>query len=382
MSGWLKATLMVIGAVCVLLVAGASPVLGAPAVLRGGLMQLLGLLAGLLALWGGWRLAAGLRVQFVFGLVCTFFAVSGLIAAWMYGCQTVENAMLGGAMWFGAFATACTAVVGLLFAAIFGYFVRGVMRRRLWLAAAHWSCFFIVLGAFWDYCSERTATVQVTAGSGDKVTEVKTTTGEVLPLEFALQVEDFSVSYYDGAAAPADARHNRLIVKDGERYLPFIWMNGRWVSLPEGHLKQEGEELVLGKRRYAPASFVQPEGVAYPYLLISEPLPAGVQGGGAVKEYRVACTVYTDHRGRPETRHEVLKVNEPIACKDWHIYLLSYHYNHAENTVSVVLQARNAPGRWFALVGMVGLMLSTACWCWWRREESADVMERKELVEA
>lgn len=381
MSGWLKATLMTIGAACVLLVAGASPVLGAPAVLRGGLMQLLGIMAGLLALWGGWRLAAGLRVQFVFGLVCTFFTVSGLIAAWMYGCQTVENAMLGGAMWFGAFATACTAVVGLLFAAIFGYFVRGVMRQRLWLAAAHWGCFFIVLGAFWDYCSERTAIVEIVAGSGEKLTEVKTATGEVLPLEFALQVNDFAVTYYDEPAAPTVEQHHRLIVREGERFLPFIWMNGRWVSLPEGHLKHEGDELVLGTRRYPVSALEKHENSAYPYLLISEPLPAGVQGQGAVKEYRAACTVYTDHRGRPETRHEQLRVNEPIACKDWHIYLLSYHYNHANNTVSVVLQARNAPGRWFALVGMVCVMLSTACWCWWRRESPATATDGKENAE-
>lgn len=223
--------------------------------------------------------------------------------------------------------------------------------------------------------------VQVIAGSGDKVTEVKTDAGEVLPLEFALQVGEFSVSYYDAPATSVEAYHHRLIVKDGERYLPFIWMNGRWVSLPEGHLKQDGDELVLGKGRYPVSALVQPENSAYPYLLIREPLPPGVQGSGVVKEYRVACTVFTDHRGRPETRHEVLRVNEPIACKDWHIYLLSYHYNHADNTVAVVLQARNAPGRWFALVGMVGLMLSTACWCWWRRETPAAVTEGKENAE-
>lgn len=371
MSGWLKATLMLLGAVCVLLVAGAFPVLGAPAVFRGGLMQLLGLAVGAVALWGGWRIASGLRVQFVFGLVCCFFAVSGVIAAWMYGCKAVEHALLGGVMWFGALGMACTAVVGVLFAVIFGYFVRGVMRRTLWLAAAHWSAAFIVFGAFADYCLEKTAIVYAGVGSDSKITQVTTATGESLPLEFALQVDDFAVSHYDASAEASPQMHHRMILRQDDTYAVCIWRQNMWAVLPEHHWELQGDSLVMGGQRFSVADMLPNDKFEFPCKLISEPVPQGVNVQGSVKEYRAGCRVFTEHRGRPETRHEVLRVNEPIACKDWHVYLLSYDYNPITNRVSVILQARKAPGRWFVMVGMVGLMLSTACWCWWRRETLA-----------
>ena len=35
----------------------------------------------------------------------------------------------------------------------------------------------------------------------------------------------------------------------------------------------------------------------------------------------------------------------------------------------VLMQARRAPGRFTALCGMVGIIICTAVWCWWRKEE-------------
>ena len=78
MTALLKGGIMALGAACVLLLAGAFPLMGAPEVYRSGAMLLLGGLTVLLSLWGGWRLAAGARGRLVFGLVCLFFTIAGL----------------------------------------------------------------------------------------------------------------------------------------------------------------------------------------------------------------------------------------------------------------------------------------------------------------
>ena len=41
------------------------------------------------------------------------------------------------------------------------------------------------------------------------------------------------------------------------------------------------------------------------------------------------------------------------------------------DTTEVLMQARREPGRFAALCGMVGIMICTAVWCWWRKEERA-----------
>ena len=77
---FLVLTLMVLGAAGLLLLAGGFPLVGEPAVYRSGLMLGLGIAAALLALWGGWRLAAGQRARYVCGLVSSFFTCSVLWA--------------------------------------------------------------------------------------------------------------------------------------------------------------------------------------------------------------------------------------------------------------------------------------------------------------
>lgn len=365
-----------------LLLAGAFPVWGAPAVFRSGLMILLGILVGLLALWGGWRVAAGKRAQFIFGLVSTYFTVSGLITAWMYGLKAVEHAMLGGAMWFGALAMLCTMVVGLLFAVIFGYFVLRLMSPRLWLAGAHWCCTFILLGSMVDFCVEQNVRFYATAGAPQPVDAVYTADGERLPLGFSFSVHDFEVTYYtDAAAAGVAEKYYLLVTEKGGAYTAHVRMADRWVPLPADSLVKEGEVLRLGERTIPCNAVQEHPQFTCPVHLISELKPAWVAVSGQVKEYKADCTVYTDHRGRPETRREQLRVNSPLVCKDWRIYLLSYHYNRITNQVTLLLQARRAPGRWYALVGMVGLIICTACWCWWKRPrtsvESADVSNQE-----
>ena len=95
MSKSLKATLMVIGAACVLLFAGGFPRLGAPEVYRGGAMLLLGVIGAVLSLWGAARLATGSLLRFLFGMLLAFFALAGVAVFLRYGAAALE---LGGNM--------------------------------------------------------------------------------------------------------------------------------------------------------------------------------------------------------------------------------------------------------------------------------------------
>ncbi|MBQ1960945.1 MAG: hypothetical protein II349_05425, partial [Akkermansia sp.] len=83
-------TLMLIGAACVLLLAGGFPLMGAPAVYHSGAMWLLGLLAALVSAVAGWRIAAGERLRLLGGLISVFFACSGLAVVWQFGNQAIE----------------------------------------------------------------------------------------------------------------------------------------------------------------------------------------------------------------------------------------------------------------------------------------------------
>ena len=142
---------MALGAACVLLLAGAFPLLGAPEVYRSGAVLLLGALSVLLCFWGGWRLAAGARGQLVCGLVFLFFTVAGLNMLFLYGAKALEYAAIGGAMWAGFVGMGCVALTGVVFMAVFGFLCCRVMNKRiLWLAGAHWAVALLGIGAFVD----------------------------------------------------------------------------------------------------------------------------------------------------------------------------------------------------------------------------------------
>ena len=94
--------------------------------------------------------------------------------------------------------------------------------------------------------------------------------------------------------------------------------------------------------------------------------PAEVKEAYVAQGYAVVA--FTDHRGRPETHKAELRVNSPFACKDWRFSLSSYREQNGQ--VEVLMQARRAPGRFASLCGMVGIIICTAAWCWWRKEDA------------
>ena len=354
MSSGLKATLMVLGAACVLLLAGGFPLMGAPTVYRGGAMLLLGLVGTLLSLWGAWCLAAGQRVRLVFGLLCVFFASVGVLMIWNYTALGIKFAASGGAMWMGALAMFCTALSGAVFLVVFGYLTLRVMTRRLWLAGVHVALALLAIGSYVDFMYELRVPLVVAANGSQRVDAVVTASGERIPLGFSFQVDAFEVKYYDT-----------------QTYTLYTMEQGRPMRPVE--VRREEERLVAGEESWPVSALRTAPGMKDPYLLIpGNPPRVLVQNPPAVREYCADCVVHTDHRGRPETRREQLRVNEPISCKGWIISLESY--DTAGGVTHVQLRARRAPGRIMALSGMVGVILCSAFWCWSRkadREESA-----------
>lgn len=343
---------MALGAACVLLLAGAFPLMGAPEVYRSGAVLLLGGIAVLLCLWGGWNMVPGRRVQLVVGLVFLFFTITGLNMLFQYGTRALEYAGIGGPMWAGAVGMGCVALTGVVFMAVFGYLCCRVMNARvLWLAGTHWAVALLGIGAFADALWEVRVPVTLPADARTELTELYLDDGRHFPLGFRLRVDDFVVQHYDDAT-----------------YTMYSFENGRPGAAQA--VERRGDTLYLGAESWPAAALKEAPGMPHPFLMLSgQPARVLVQNPGTVRDYCAHLVAFTDHRGRPETHKAELRVNSPFACKDWRFSLSSYRQEGGRT--EVLMQARRAPGRFAALCGMVGIMICTAVWCWWRKEEQA-----------
>ena len=343
---------MALGAACVLLLAGAFPLLGAPEVYRSGAVLLLGALAVLLCLWGGWRLVPGRRVQLIAGLVFLFFTVTGLCMLLEYGAKALEYAGIGGPMWAGFVGMGCVALTGVVFMAVFGFLCYRVMNARvLWLAGAHWAVALLGVGAFADAFWEIRVPVTMPADARTELTELILDDGRCIPLGFRLRVDDFEVKHYDDAT-----------------YTIYSFENGRpGTALP---VERRGDTLHLGQESWPVSALKSAPGMPHPFTMLpGKPARVLVQKPGTVRDYCARVVAFTDHRGRPETHKAELRVNTPFSCKDWRFSLSSYRQEGGQT--EVLLQARRAPGRFAAICGMLGIIICTAVWCWWRKEERA-----------
>ncbi len=321
----------------------------AEGVYRGGAMLLLGLLCTVLSFCGAWRIAAGQRLRLVFGIVFLFFAVIGLVMVWSYGKQGLIFAEQGGPMWMGAIAMFCTALSGLVFFTVFGYLTKRVMNRRLWLGGIHVALTVLAIGLYVDYKYEVRAVLLLPADGSVSADKVHLTQDTKEPLGFSLKVEAFSVSYYDNV-----------------NYTLYAMEQGRPVRPVQ--LAVQGNKLVAGDEHWDKNLLQTAPGILYPFYTVpGNPPRIIVQNPPVVKDYCAHCLVNTDYRGRAEQRREQLRVNAPLSCKGWLISLVGYESHHGRTLVR--LQARRAPGRIAALSGMVGVIICTACWCWWKEEE-------------
>ncbi len=351
MRALLKFTLMLLGAGCTLLFAGGFPLFGAPALYHGGAMLLLGLLVAVASLWGGLRLAKGQVARLVFGLFCSFMAGIGLVTVLRYGGKALDYAAIGGVMWFGAIGMSCIGLVGVIFTSVFGFFAKKLMQPRLWLAGAHVAGFFVLAGAYVDFVCELRSMERLRADGVQELTFSSASASMNLP--FRLRVDDFAIEYY----------------KDNKTYslMRFDHASARWQRL--GGMEQQGQELVFGEERWPLSQLKSAPGMPRPFLVAGGQRVI-LQDAPAVKEYRAKCHVMTKHRGRDEARDEILRVNAPIEVKGWQVTLMS-HERAADGTPVVVLQLRRAPGRFWTLAGMCGLILCIACWCWSSKERNS-----------
>lgn len=339
MTQGLKATLMVIGAAGVLLFAGACPRLGAEAVYRSGAMLAVGTLAGLLALYGSWKLAAGYRANLIVGAVSLFFLSAGLGIIYNYSAKAWE--FLTGGQWVGAVGMLCFALMGLIFMLVFGYLAYKSLRGRIWAATAHLAFFFIMLGGMIDFFCEERGVLQMTAG-GPAVREVTTEGRSTLPLDFELQLLSTDIQ------------------RTGEpTYTLYTYQNNRWVApVP---LAVEGNTLRLGEETW---NRELPGGQAH-LLLPGSPMRLIVRTPAPVSFYDAECRLTQSYRGTPTTETRHIRVNTPLECKGWQISLLDMQETPAGG--AAVMQARRAPGRGIVLAGLVGLIISTCGMCWQRK---------------
>lgn len=340
----LKSALAVLAALCVLLLAGAFPLMGAEDVYRGGAMILAGTAAMLLSLLGGYQLAAGARARLVGGLICLFFTGAGVAILWQFSAMGIRLAQTGGPLWAGAVAMFSTALLGGVFTGIFGYLCHKCFHtQRLWLAAAHICLALLVAGAFTDYFCEKRTLVSLPVDGKTALSSVSID-GTDIPLDFSLTLTRFDVSYYDTHT------YALYTMKDGKPAAPQ-------------ELMQEGDMLRLGAETWPLSSLKTAPGMPHPFLMIPGEEPRVIlQNPPTVRDYAAACTLHTTHRNRPEVRKETLRVNEPVECKGWRLYLTDY--NESSQGTRVSLQVRRAPGRVPALAGIIGVVICMGAWCW------------------
>ncbi len=359
----LKASLMALAAGCVLLFGGAFPLMGAPAIYRGGAMLLLAVALAALSLWGMARLCRGNGFRFALGALFSFLALIGLTMVGEYGAKAFEFAATGGPMWFAAVGTACTAGAGLIFIGVFGYLAYRLMRRQLWLAGAHLAAALVLIGGLIDYSCETRLMQQLPADGKTVLSHIRLD-AETRELPFRLRVDTFDIHRYDGQESYALYSYDRAA--------------GKWQR--QGDVARDGDSLVRGDERWPLAGLTTAPGMPTPYLLAGQGRVI-LKQEAPVREYRADCRVTTWHKGREETRNELLRVNEPIIAKGWQITLMSHSLDSAGRPV-LHLQLRDAPGRFWALCGMVGIMLCTACWSYLPDRKAKPADEGKEAAHA
>ncbi|MDO4817883.1 MAG: cytochrome c biogenesis protein ResB [Akkermansia sp.] len=340
-----RITLMALGAGLVLLLGGGCPALGAPEVYRGGAMLALAGLVAALGLWGAYALGRGKMARLVLGMLFLYMAVVGLVVLRTYGLKGIEYCIQGGPMIFGAVGQFCYALVGVIFTAVFGYLVSRIMNRRLWLAGLHLCVAAVVCGAFIDYACEVKERVTVPANGTATIAGAQ---GE--PLDFSLRVLDFQELFYDDAPT-----YSMYTMEAGGA--------GEAVPVP-----CEDGVLLAGDARVPVAELRSAPDMPRPFkVLAGDPPRVVLQNPPAVREYSSNCEITTTHRGREEKYTAALRVNAPLSCKGWQIYLEGHGIQGGQPAVTLLL--RRAPGRITVLTGMAGIIICTACWCWWKKED-------------
>ncbi|MGN0865043.1 MAG: hypothetical protein ACI4P8_02730 [Akkermansia sp.] len=120
------------------------------------------------------------------GLLCLFFAVSGVLIAAQFGAEAWGYARVGGVMFWAAFAMGCTATVGLIFTLVFGYLSTRLFARSHWGAAAVLALALVVVAWGWNRLGSCDLPLVLPIDGCTEVHEmVGSEVGELIPLGFS-----------------------------------------------------------------------------------------------------------------------------------------------------------------------------------------------------
>ncbi len=342
MTRYFKLAQMLIGGAALLLFAGGFPRFGVPEVYHSGAMLLLGVLGAVFVCIATYRIVSDRLLLF---FKVTALALLSVASAWL-ACSGGVSLCDGADMSWGELSfAAARAVLGLLATLYFTYVCWRMLDKRISLAWAHLAMLPLAFGAYLDYAFELNGAVPVVVDHAEATDTLRLTDERRVPFGFSLSLKNFELSHYDGT------RYD-MYEQDGQEWKVLGEMELRDEQLYFEHASWAVNELQHDERM-GDRAFLFIEGK--PMRLIYEAEPT-------VKQYKVDYILENKLQG--ETLRGVLRINEPIEYQGWQFSLMSYRELASADQVLVQLEARHAPGRFWARGGMVALIISIATWCW------------------
>ncbi|MGN0869309.1 MAG: hypothetical protein ACI4O9_07275 [Akkermansia sp.] len=120
------------------------------------------------------------------GLLCLFFAVSGVLIAAQFGAEAWGFARVGGVMLWAALAMGCTAAVGVIFTLVFGYLSTRIFSRAQWCAAGVVALALAAAAWGWNRLGSLDLPIVLPIDGCTEVHElVGSEVGELIPLGFS-----------------------------------------------------------------------------------------------------------------------------------------------------------------------------------------------------
>lgn len=333
MSDLLKATLVLLGVLIVLLIAGGFPPAGVPGVYKGGAMIMTGMFTWALCLWGAWRLIQGQYAKWLISMLCAFFAVVGIIGLYRFGAEVFHLAGMGGAMWFGVVGMGCMTLIGALFGIIFSFLTWRIMTPRLWLASLHVCAALLLTGAGIDMLYSETAMLTTTLSSP----------GE-------------NMQKLEGKHSGFDAYLTGFETELYENYSLLQHENGRFTFV--GSPIRRGDHLYWEGESWPVSLLAQPSRM---HFLPGKPPRILLQQNAPVKEFRAGILFIPSEDNQDARQKNILRINEPATYADRQFYLMSYK-PLGNGATEVQVMERRAPGRILVFIGLIGVIICTACW--------------------
>ncbi len=345
MTTLLKISQMLLGGCALLLFSGALPRVGVPAVYQGGSMLSLGVLGTLLTLWAGLRIAHVEPRGFWRGSLFALMSAACFYAVFQAVHSVYDRLPVKDGTWLTVFCLLTLALLALAGGGFFAYHGYKRLTKRHWLALAHLSLIPLALGAYLDYCFEISQRIPVLANEAAPIESVRLDDESSIPLGFKLSLDQFELDHYNDAP-----------------YTIYEQKGNEW--MPLGTVTERGHELIYAGESWSKDMLEYPASTDYKAIMLIKGDPARVilQQDATVKDYRVTYRLDCPQEGAGIKG--ILRVNEPIEHRGWQFTLMNYHRIASSRQTVIQLEARRAPGRFWARSGMIALLVCIAAWCW------------------